>query len=109
VVFSLRTATAGGSGRGRLYWPATGIALSTTTMRVPAATVTAVLAAVESYLTSIKTAIDATLDGISLAVWSRTLESTANVTTIQMGDVVDTQRRRRDTLVETYQSIAHVL
>ena len=34
LVLSLRTNRAGGSGRGRLYWPATGVALTPSTMRV---------------------------------------------------------------------------
>jgi len=41
-----------------------------------------------------------------LAVWSRTLATTLGVTRIQMGDVLDTQRRRRDSQVENYQELA---
>jgi hypothetical protein len=47
-----------------------------------------------------------TLDGVGLAVWSRTAASITTVNQIQMGDIVDVQRRRRDQLVETYQSLA---
>jgi hypothetical protein len=39
-------------------------------------------------------------------VWSRTNASTAPVTSINMGDVCDVQRRRRDALLENYQALA---
>jgi hypothetical protein len=37
-------------------------------------------------------------------VWSRTNQGFANVTSLQVGDIVDIQRRRRDDLVESYQA-----
>jgi hypothetical protein len=107
IVSSLRTGTPGASGRGRLYWPATGMALVTASLRPASATVTSALSAVKTYLSGIEAAIDATLDGVSLVVWSRSGNSTANVSSIQMGDVVDVQRRRRDTLVEGYQTLTY--
>ena len=104
AVFSLRTALAGASGRGRLYWPATGALINTTTLRPTAADVTSWLTAMKSYMTGITNAIDVTLDGVALSVWSRKLANTTTVNAIQLGDVLDVQRRRRDQLVETYQS-----
>lgn len=106
LVFSLRTTTPGARGRGRLYWPACGIAMQPTTLRAVSATVGSALTAMASYLTSIRTAIDTSLDGVGLTVWSRASLDTSPVTSIQVGDVVDTQRRRRDQSIETYQSVA---
>jgi len=107
MVISLRTATAGASGRRRLYWPATGAALTNATLRIPTASMATFLSASKTLLAGIQSAIDVTLDGVSLVVWSRTTTSTHNVTSLQIGDVLDVQRRRRDTAVETYSSTAY--
>lgn len=107
VVTSLRTTTAGASGRGRLYWPATGVVLDSTNYRLSPTSVTNHLGAVKSFLTGIQGAIDVTLDGVALAVWSRKLEALYVVNQIQMGNVVDTQRRRRDNLIENYTGLSY--
>lgn len=108
AVISLRTALAGASGRGRLYWPATGMAIDVSTLRMGNSEHLALPAAAASYLTGIHTAIDATLDGIGLVVWSRKgAGSTNNVTSIQAGNIFDTQRRRRDQLIETYAAVTY--
>lgn len=101
AVLSLRTAVAGGSGRGRLYWPATGVALVPATMRITNSVLTAFRTAFASYLTGIAGAIEATTPEATLVVWSRTNSSTAPVNRISAGDVADVQRRRRDALPET--------
>lgn len=103
AVISLRTPLAGASGRGRLYWPATGMSIDTTTLRMGSSDHLAIPAAAVTYLSAIQAAIDVTLDGISLVVWSRKgAGSTQNVNSIQAGNIFDTQRRRRDQLIETY-------
>lgn len=107
AVVSLRTALAGASGRGRLYWPATGAVIDSPTLRPPTATITSALSGAKTYLSGIQAAIDVTLDGVALAVWSRKLLDATVVSSIQMGDVLDVQRRRRDQLVETYQSLTY--
>jgi hypothetical protein len=107
IVSSLRTAYPGASGRGRLYWPATGIPIANTVMRPSSSVVLTTLTAVKAYLAGIQAAIDVTLDGVSLVVWSRKLVDANGVTSIQMGDVLDVQRRRRDTLVESVQGLAY--
>lgn len=107
MVTSLRTATPGARGRGRLYWPATGITISAGTLRPSNVLPPSVLSGVKTYLTSIRAALDASLvNDAVLSVWSRTSGTTAPVTSMQAGDVLDTQRRRRDVLIETYSSIA---
>jgi len=107
IVASLRTAGIGGSGRGRLYWPGTGVPIQNTLLRPTAATVTSILSGMKTYLTSITAALNVTLfnDPI-LSVWSRTNSSTLPVNSIQMGDVLDTQRRRRDALIEAVQALS---
>lgn len=107
LVISLRTATAGASGRGRAYWPATGAPLGTGTLRLLPATATSALAGAKTYLSGIQAAIDVTLDGVALAVWSRKNSDLYVVNQLQMGDIVDTQRRRRDQTVETYSSLVY--
>lgn len=102
AVTSLRTALPGASGRGRLYWPATGVTLTVGTLRPSTANVVSHLAGVKTYLSSIETSIEATLTGVALVVWSRKLLAQNVVTSLQMGDVLDVQRRRRDQLVEGY-------
>lgn len=107
LVSSLRTGTPGGSGRGRLYWPATGATITASTLRPSAANMTSFAGGVKTYLSGISAAIQATLPGTSLTVWSRLKVATYPVSSIQVGDVLDTQRRRRDTLIESYTILAY--
>lgn len=100
LVLSLRTANAGASGRGRLYWPATGVALTPSTMRVTNSVLTSFRTDAASYLTSIKGAIDVTVPVSQLVVWSRLNSIGYAVNRISAGDVPDVQRRRRDSLAE---------
>lgn len=106
IVSSLRTGGFGASSRGRLYWPATALSLTGSTLRPSSSSVSSILGAVKTYLTSIGAAIDvSTTNSPVLSVWSRTNASTQPVTSIQMGDVLDVQRRRRDQTVENYTSV----
>lgn len=107
VVLSLRTPGVGPSARGRLYWPLTGESLATATFRIGGSRVTAILGGLKTYLSGVEAAIKVTLPEANLTVWSRKTANFHNVTNIQMGDVVDTQRRRRDTLIEAYQSLSY--
>lgn len=103
AVISLRTAAAGARGRGRLYWPATGAGIDSSTLRMSVTAHTNFIAAAKTYLSAIQAAIDVTLDGVSLVVWSRLGDGTTNnVTSLQVGNIFDVQRRRRDALVESY-------
>lgn len=102
VVSSLRTATAGASGRGRLYWPATGMPISSATLRPSSSDVGTTLTSVRTILTAISAAIAASALPNNLSVYSRTQTAFHGVNRILMGDVLDTQRRRRDTTAETY-------
>lgn len=104
MVASLRSTTAGASGRGRLYFPAQGIPLTTSTLRVTTGNLDAALAGVVVYLTNIEAAIQTVTVAAALSVWSRKNSALYLVNEIQMGDVPDVQRRRRDTVVENYSS-----
>lgn len=109
AVLSLRSERPGPSGRGRLYWPALGVTLSATTFRIPAATTAAWAEDASSYLTAIQNAIRdnggfSPGTAITLAVISKTTGGQYPVTRIMVGDVLDTQRRRRDRFQEAYAS-----
>ena len=107
MVFSLVTNAVGANFRGRLYWPCTGGAISAGTHRFSITNVTNLLANMRTYLSAIEAAIKVTSTTAELVVWSRTLGSDAVVNKIRMGNVPDTQRRRRDKLVETYTSTVY--
>lgn len=100
LVLSLRTTTPGPSGRGRLYWPGTGVNIAAATLRLNSGVPASVLSGAKTFLSAIETAVETTLGPASLAVWSRTTSSIHAVSSLQLGDVADTQRRRRDTLIE---------
>src|SRR6188474_2021870 len=56
MVFSLRTTTPGGSGRGRLYWPAASGGIDTN-MRISSSTVTTSLSNMVTYLHAMESAL----------------------------------------------------
>jgi len=107
LVLSLRTTLPGASGRGRLYWPSTGASLNSADLRLAATQHTNALAGAKTYLSGIETAIEASLTGVALGVWSRKLTDITLVNTIQVGNVLDVQRRRRDALLEGYVSVSY--
>lgn len=108
LVFSLRSVLPGARGRGRLYWPATGLALNGTTMRPNVGVTGTIATAAKTYLAAIESAVDGVIDEtVGLAVWSRTSGSAALVSRILVGDIIDTQRRRRDSLPESYAEVSY--
>lgn len=107
TVLSLRTVVPGGSGRGRIYWPAVGATLNGT-LRLSSPSNSTVVADFKTYLNLIKGILVTNFPtiGFDLAVRSKTTHSTPHVNRIQIGDIIDTQRRRRDTMIESYSSLA---
>ena len=107
VVVSLRTSTPGASGRGRLYWPAAGAGI-TTQLRLSTPDKDTVVAGFATYLHAIEGILATNFPtiGFDLSVRSKTTHSTPHVTRLQVGDVIDTQRRRRDSLIESYSSVS---
>lgn len=99
IVTSLITGRPGRSYRGRLYWPALGIELDSSSLRVPLNALTYLNQDVQGFLSAVQEA-QPTVRAVRLAVVSNTLSVATAVTQIQMGDVLDTQRRRRDSLKE---------
>lgn len=109
IVCSLRTVGGGTHGRGRLYWPATGMTINPATLRITSTPHAAIVGAFKTYLTAVQTALDASVDEtVGLAVWSRTTASSALVAQLRVGDVLDVQRRRRDAVPETYKDVSYV-
>lgn len=109
VVLSLRTNTPGASGRGRIFWPFMAGAIDASTLRIASTVGTSMLSEFATYFHAVEDALEAAFPLITfhLAVRSSTTHSTPHVVRMQVGNVVDTQRRRRDTLPEAYQSAAY--
>lgn len=106
IVASLRTADSSARGKGRLYWPATGIALVDTSLKILPAAVDNFSSAFLQYILNVRNAIR-TVGGqttANLVVWSRVNSSTRLVLSIRVGDIADVQRRRRDSIPENYKS-----
>lgn len=103
LVFSLRTNTPGASGRGRIYWPALATSLSADT-RLGSTEQTAALSDFRIYMNAMRSALATAFPtiGFDLAVRSKTTHTTPHVNKVQCGNVLDTQRRRRDAMIEDY-------
>lgn len=96
VCVSLQTAGAGRSARGRLYWPNPTVLGGTTGGRISSTFRDDMCAAAQGYLT-------ATVDGALFPiVASPRKPSQQPVTAVRVGDVFDSQRRRRDRIPEAY-------
>ena len=93
VAVSWMSTVATRAGRGRMYLPAFAAA-TLNSGRLSAASVTATVAAVK--------AMTDVLLGAALTpvLYSRTKHTTTPISQFNVGDVVDTQRRRRDKLIE---------
>lgn len=112
LVFSLRTNTPGARGRGRLYWPALQATLSASYQLTTPAPAT-VVADVKTFLSGIGSQMNAAFASISqvrtvvLSVRSVTDHVCRDVVKLQVGSILDTQRRRRDSLPESYVAVAY--
>jgi len=99
TVISLLTDSATRHGRGRFYLPP----LATGTVDgglISAATITSLDTAWTAFFDSLNT------DGLNPVVRNRTGHISTPVTSARVGNVFDTQRRRRNKLVEVYTAIA---
>ena len=101
-----RGASFGRSGRGRLFFPAcAGPALSPTA-RVVESVRNSLTADLIAWLKDVRDAFSdfgaPAGDNLRPLVWSKTQGTTRWVENIAMGDVLDSQRRRRDALRESY-------
>lgn len=100
VVCSLRTALATRAGRGRFYLPPF-TTTEVTAARLDGAIQAIVATACQKFLQSLNTATYVP------CVYHRTTRTHDNITTIDVGNVFDTQRRRRNKLIET--RVSHAL
>jgi hypothetical protein len=97
TVVTLRTGSALRTQVGRYYLPAQVVSDVVSTGRMNATTMGQLATVLQTAHQAEVTAMGAG----SVIVYSRKLRSDAVVTTLQIGDVFDTQRRRRDKLAET--------
>jgi len=95
-VITLRTARAGSSYTGRMYLPST----SDITLTANGRLLTSAYSDLCDEMAAAFTAAKAAASGVEVLVYSRLHRTVAFVTSIDCGDVFDTQRRRRDKLVE---------
>lgn len=98
LVISLLGNTPGASHRGRIYWPLTGTGTDSNGKVSLAPTVST---AFRSLLGTIVTAASSYAD-LRPAIYSPTYDTLTPVSTVRVGNVADTQRRRRDNQVESY-------
>jgi len=102
AVCSLRSAFPGARGRGRLYWPATGVPTQTANLRPSSAVMNSYVLGMKTLLAAISGVITPVLGSNLLVVWSRTGTISHQITELRAGDVLDVQRRRRDQEIENY-------
>ena len=99
VCVSLITGVSGRRFRGRFYWPAlTGSMSNNLKFDVPAGTAIAYA----TMLTEIATRFPGDVD-VAPVVYSQASDVLTPVSAVRVGDVLDTQRRRRDALTELFQ------
>lgn len=96
ICASLLTDFAGGSNRGRMYLPGPVNGQTTTAGKLT----TAASGVIATALSAAFAACLATGGGIVIQVYSPTLRSLTTVTAVGVGDVLDTQRSRRNSLLE---------
>jgi hypothetical protein len=97
ICVTFRTATITRSGRGRWYLPAPSTNELTTTGRLISGALTALVTSHSAFFT----ALQATLPGGNAVVYSKHDAAAYPITSFDVGDVVDAQRRRRNKLVES--------
>lgn len=97
AVMSLRTDLPGPSGRGRFYMPGLGNTMLTSLGRLTDAIRNSFVTSYVNYVDLVQAEI---LD-LHLSVYSKVRGDGEDVTKVDMGNVIDTQRRRRSELVES--------
>lgn len=100
---TLLSQTPGRSGKGRIYLPLLGATLTAGTGRIVTATVTKIAGASVVLLNTLNNVLTAQ-SGTVVAIQSQAAVNGGShpVRSIRVGDVFDTQRRRRDSLAEVY-------
>lgn len=97
AVLTLKTAVAGRSGRGRMYWPATGVPMIAGN-QMTHSNIDNMVDFLAQYFT------DSTSAGFPFVVLSQKLGTSASITSVEADYIADTQRRRRNKLTSTRHS-----
>lgn len=103
VVFSMRTGVPGQSFRGRNYWPAIGMSVGADGQFGGVNSAPQLALNWVNLLNAI-TAAYPEVNPVQPVVYSPTLNIVTLVTQVLVGSIPDTQRRRRDNLIELYSS-----
>lgn len=106
LVASLYTSLQGRSYRGRLFWPALRLTLDQNTGRLTQGQLPTVAAEFSAMFAAIESAAPAEYQG-ELVVVSKTKNTRTPVNAVRVGDVPDSQRRRKDAYVEAYATVAY--
>jgi hypothetical protein len=108
MVISLRTNTPGARGRGRIYWPCPAVGIMPN-FHISSTVTGLVLTDAKAYFSNMSAALDPLEPsfGFDLSVRSKANHATPHVTRLQIGDVPDTQRRRRDAFPESYATVSY--
>jgi len=101
LVTTLQTNVPGRQARGRLYWPYLALTIDSTTLRVSSATQLQIASSTAAWLQDLEDAYPGS-ESVQSAVISMTGGTATPITSVRVGDVLDTQRRRRDQLLEAY-------
>lgn len=104
LVFSLVSLVAGRSHRGRTFWPALGTT-TITSGKLAAPTPATLLTHFQFLLDAVDAAVPAPTTSVrGMRVYSSKLDTITRPSQIRVGDVLDTQRRRTRSLVQSYVS-----
>lgn len=106
LVASIETGRPGRSYRGRIYWPALAAPLQPNTARLSVDDAASYASDTESLLAAIAAAAPSAATLVP-GVASAKLADQTRIASIKVGTVIDTQRRRRDKLVEQYASVEY--
>lgn len=108
VVASLLTGIPSGRTRGRLYLPLLSAPITPDSGRISSTTTQLVANELSECLTDLRAAgYDVANDALTAVVVSTTYQQATPINQIRVGNVFDTQRRRRDALVEAYVTAAY--
>lgn len=108
IVASLRTAAPGPRYRGRMYLPLLSGTVSTSTGLYPSADASSIATAVKNELAAV-----AALSSWGAAGWTPIVASQVAggsyhaITAVKVGNVFDTQRRRRNKIIESYSTVSY--
>lgn len=102
VVTSLLTGIVGRRTRGRLYWPLLGVGTTAPDGRLDPSVASSIATQTAAWLQAVEGAW--TPESIRSCVVSKASGTDTAVTSVRVGDVIDTQRRRRNKEIENYSS-----